>query len=231
MELQVPHSPMLEIVVALPTVMGFSSPGSPWSDFSCKSQVFRSLCTAECKGEVSGFILMKNNGFGNSGDLGNSFLHLPALPGGWGSANGGHHPSSECCRWEVGVGPAQALPGVLQRAPDAPKGSRGSQGFGGLSGAPVALRILEGPRGSGCSSGPHMSWRGVPGNPGCSQESGVFPRVWGAQQALGCSEGLPQGSGSEHPRMLWSPQDTAKLRDALRIPRCSKSPQKPQHAP
>lgn len=131
-------------------------------------------------------------------------------------------------QWVLSVGggsrASSGTPWVLQRAPDAPKGSRGSQGFGGLSGAPVALRILEGPRGLGCSSGPHMSWRDVPRSLGCSWESGVFPRVWGAQQALGCSEGLPQGSGSEHPRMLWSPQDTAKLRDALRIPRCSKAP-------
>lgn len=175
MELQVPHSPMLEIVVALPTMMGFSSPGSPWGDFSCKSQVFRSLCTAECKGEVSGFILMKNNGFGNSGDLGNSFLHLPALPGGWGSGNGGHHPGSGCCRWELGQ---------VRHSLGAPESSGCSKGLQGLTGVWGSLR------GPSCSEDPGGSkrlgllLRATHELEGCSQESGVFLGVWGVPKRV-----------------------------------------------
>lgn len=162
---------------------------------------------------------MKNSSFGNSRDLGNSFLHLPALPGGWELGMGGHHRSTGCCLWdapdqpcrEVGAGPAQALPGC----------SRGLWMLQGLPGVWVwgSLRGFcccedpGGSKGSGLLLRTHMSWRGVPRNLGCPQEPGcpqefgclrnlgcpqeptVFPGVWGVRRSLGCSQGCSEGPG------------------------------------
>lgn len=141
-------------------VRGFYNPCGPWGDFfPVNHRVLGALALQSLGGgagggeavRASGFILMKKMGFGNSGDLGNSFLCLPALPWGWGRGGrpaGGQHPGSGCC--------------ASRMLPLGPAGKRELGQFRHSLGCSEGLRVLRGAprdlggslRGFSCSEGP-----------------------------------------------------------------------------